>query len=333
MSTKGHKDVRARKIGIVAIGRNEGARLEQCLASILSKSRRVVYADSASSDDSVEVACRLGVEVISLPENALLSAAAGRVAGFECLRSLHPEVDMVQFIDGDCLLDPEWLATAADFLWGRPQAAVVCGRRYEAQPKASIYNAICDAEWDTPVGQAQACGGDALYRVVPYEAAGGFRSDLLAGEEPELCSRMRARDWEIWRIDALMTEHDAHMLHFGQWWRRSRRGGYGYAQVWNVTRKTGDPLYSRQLASALAWTIGLPLALIICAIVVKQPIVMAMIPVTYVLQAGRIYRKNEDDHSRRLARAALTVFAKVPESIGALLYIFRADRRARGKRP
>ena len=62
-----------------------------------------------------------------------------------------------------------------------------------------------------------------------YEAlsdANGFREDLIAGEEPELCLRLRQAGWEIWRLDVEMTLHDADMHRFGQWARRARRGGF-----------------------------------------------------------------------------------------------------------
>ena len=313
-------------IGIVAIGRNEGARLEQCLRSLLSQSTAVVYADSASSDGSTDLARRLGVETVELPGDQPLSAAAGRAAGFARLRALYPDIDLVQFVDGDCLLDPEWLKTAKAFLETNPRAAVVCGRRFEAKPDLSIYNAMCDAEWDTPVGQAQACGGDALFRVDAYEAVGGFNAGLLAGEEPELCGRLRAEGWEIWRIAAKMTEHDARMLHFGQYWRRSLRGGFGYAQVWNQSRKSGDALYGRQLASALAWTIGLPLAVLAITLLLRQPIILAVIPIAYVIQWLRITGKIRSDRPHRLGQAALTLLAKFPETLGAARHMMLAVR-------
>lgn len=320
-------------IGIVAIGRNEGSRLEPCLKSLLSQSSRVVYADSASSDGSVEVARGLGADVVVLPDNGKLSAAAGRAAGYQYLRSRHPDLELVQFVDGDCLLDPDWLTKAERFLASRPRAAVVCGRRYEAHPGASVYNAMCDSEWDTPIGPAQACGGDALYRVAAYEAAGGFRTDLLAGEEPELCTRLREGGWEIWRIDARMTEHDARMLHFGQWWRRSLRGGYGYAQVWHVTRQSARSLYGQQLRSAVAWVLVMPLAIVALAVLLKSPWLLAAIPLAYAIQTMRIFRKLPAHRPKQWRHAALTLLAKVPEFLGAARYLSSAARPTMDSRP
>ena len=134
--------------------------------------------------------------------------------------------------------------------------------------------------------------------------------------------------WEIWRIDARMTEHDARMLRFGQWWRRSSRGGYGYAQVWNVTRK----LYGRQLASAFAWALLLPLIVIAITIVVGSPWLLAAIPIAFAVQIARISTKMPDDRPRRLGRAALTFLAKIPETTGAIRYFLNAARPSMGSR-
>jgi hypothetical protein len=73
-------------------------------------------------------------------------------------------MQLVQFVDGDCEVDATWLATAQAFLEQHPAVAVVCGRR-ERFPQRSVYNLLWP-EWDTPVGEAKACGGDALMRAI-----------------------------------------------------------------------------------------------------------------------------------------------------------------------
>ena len=77
---------------------------------------------------------------------------------------------------------------------------MVCGRRRERHPEKSVYNALCDLEWDTPIGEAAACGGNSLVRADAFEAVGGFDARLIAGEEPELCARLRQAGWKIWRL-------------------------------------------------------------------------------------------------------------------------------------
>ena len=69
-----------------------------------------------------------------------------------------------------------------------------------------------------------------MLRANTLEAVDGYREDLIAGEEPELCVRLRTKGWRIWRLDAEMTLHDAAMTCFSQWWRRAVRAGYSYGQ-------------------------------------------------------------------------------------------------------
>jgi hypothetical protein len=59
---------------------------------------------------------------------------------------------------------------------------------------------------------------------------GGFDPTVIAGEEPELCVRLRAARWKIERLSAEMTLHDAAMTRFGQWWKRSIRAGHSFAE-------------------------------------------------------------------------------------------------------
>ena len=110
-----------------------------------------------------------------LPADGQLSAARGRNAGYAELKKRFPECDAVQFLDGDCVLQPGWIDAGLTFLREHPEVAAVCGRRFEAFPDASIYNALCDQEWNTPIGEATECGGDALMRVEAFDQVGGYR--------------------------------------------------------------------------------------------------------------------------------------------------------------
>jgi cellulose synthase/poly-beta-1,6-N-acetylglucosamine synthase-like glycosyltransferase len=222
------------------------------------------------------------------------------------------------FLDGDCILQQQFVPAALALLDEHPKVAVVCGRRFEGHPEASVYNALCDQEWNTPVGEATECGGDALVRCAAFDEVGGYRSELRAGEEPEMTARMRAAGWQIWRIDAPMTEHDARILSLSQWWRRTQRGGFGYAQVWSATKVLPRRLYARQLRGAFAWTIVLPIVVIVAAITGRQPLILVLMPLPYALQLTRIARRSGG--WGKWTRAALILFAKIPETIGAAPY-------------
>jgi GT2 family glycosyltransferase len=218
------------QIGVVAIGRNEGEKLRQCLQSAIAIASQVVYVDSGSTDGSIQLAQSLGVDVVSLDLTIPFTAARARNAGFTRLLELEPSLAYVQFVDGDCEMVPGWLETAHQTLAAQSDVVAVCGRRRERFPRASIYNLLCDIEWNTPVGEAKACGGDAMLRVAALQAVGGYNPNLIAGEEPELCVRLRQNGGKILRLDAEMTLHDAQMTGFGQWWKRSLRNGHAYAE-------------------------------------------------------------------------------------------------------
>lgn len=248
---------RPEHVGIVVIGRNEGERLGRCLASLAGRGP-VVYVDSGSVDGSRTLARETGATVEALDPARPFTAARARNAGFARLVALHPEVDAVQFVDGDCEMDSDWLGHATAALAAHPDAAVVCGRRREQRPEASLWNRLCDIEWNTPPGLAETCGGDFLIRREAFAAVGGFVGSMIAGEEPELCIRLRAGGWSIRRIEAEMTRHDADMHAWRQWWRRSVRTGHAYAETaWRHGRASGS-LGARPVRSTVAWAGALP---------------------------------------------------------------------------
>ena len=220
----------ASNVGIVVIGRNEGERLDKCFKSVVSRAASVIYVDSGSIDGSVSKARSAGTHVIELNARIPFAAARARNEGFERVRRLQPGLQYVQFVDGDCEVVADWIEKAAAFLDARGDVAVVFGRRRERYPTRSIYNKLCDIEWDVPIGETKGCGGDALMRVDAFQQVGGFRADVIAAEDTELCVRLRAAGWRIWRLDAEMTVHDAAMTRFSQWWWRAVRAGYAYAQ-------------------------------------------------------------------------------------------------------
>jgi glycosyltransferase involved in cell wall biosynthesis len=316
-------------VGIVLIGRNEGPRLILAIEAAQRHCERVVYVDSASTDGSSARARALGVIVVELSRDVPMTAARGRRTGMEHLLRNWPDCRFVQFIDGDCIIQPSWLDTAHAFLTDNPQAAVVCGRRFEADPTGSFYNHLINQEWDTPIGQSLACGGDSMMRVEAVNSANSFRADLRAGEEPELCARLRAKGWQIWRLDAPMSEHHADINRFAEWQARAERGGYGYAQVWHATRGLPHRLYGRQIVSALSWALGAPLVALIASIVTSNWSYLLACPIAYVAQILRIAsrRGGANPFGRKLRIAAVTMLVKFSETKGVFRYWLGSDAK------
>ena len=298
----------------IVIGRNEGARLEACLASMPEGLARVVYVDSGSTDGSVAAARAAGALVVELDPARPFTAARARNEGAAALAAAGHAPDYLQFVDGDCTLVPGWVETAVAFLDAHPQAAVVCGRRRERFPEASVYNRLCDREWDTPVGRARACGGDALMRRAAFEAAGGFRASLIAGEEPELCLRLRADGWEVWRIDAEMALHDAAMTRFAQWWKRSRRGGYAAAEGAALHGRGPDRHGVAQTCRALIWGAALPATALLGTL--ATPWTLALLA-AYPAQITRLALR-KGGRRGDWEEAVFLTLGKVPEAAGIL---------------
>lgn len=312
------------KIGIVVIGRNEGQRLVDCLSSVLRENVTTVYVDSGSEDGSVARAARMGAIVVIMEPSARFSAARARNLGFWQLMREAPDTTLVQFIDGDCQLDHDWIAAAATFLEDNPKIALVCGRRRERWPQHSIYNALCDEEWNGPIGQISECGGDFLARVDSFRQLGGFNDNIIAGEEPELCIRLRESGWQIHRLNREMTRHDANILRFSQWWRRTVRGGHAFAQIEATHRSSPYHLWRRNVVRAMFWG-GLGPSLIVLSAVVG-PWALAGL-VAYPLQWARLVLRNGDITKKGLASAGLLIIGKFAELQGIAMFYLAGLRR------
>ncbi len=296
-------------VDAVVIGRNEGARLAACLTSLSGQVRRLVYVDSGSTDDSIATAEAERAEVVRLDMDQPFTAARARNAGLERLDGSG----LVMLVDGDCEVQPDWLHQATLHLVAHPQAAVVCGRRREIAPQASVYNRLIDREWAGPAGRVKACGGDAMMRLGALREVGGFNPDLIAGEEPELCLRLGQAGWHIWRIEAEMTLHDAGMTRFGQWWRRTRRAGHAYAEGAALHGARPERHWVAETRRALLWGAALPLTILVVALVNVHALWLLLLYPAQVIRLG-LWRGHGWEW------AFFNVLGKFAEAQGALGY-------------
>lgn len=318
-------------VGVVVIGRNEGERLKRCLRSLLAQGAGpIVYVDSGSSDGSVEFARSLGVDVVNLDTSIPFTMARGRNAGFAELQRKYPTLRWVQFVDGDCEVRAGWIARARDTLVARPDVAAVCGRRRERHPEASIYNRLADMEWNAPLGEVEECGGDVMFRTPVFIEVGGFNPRMIAGEEPELCVRVREAGHKVLRIDAEMTLHDAAMLRFSQWWTRAVRGGHSYAEGMAM-HGMGETRHNvRRTLSSLAYGVVLPglycgaLLYAVTGIGFGPAVLVSvLVPAAFTRAAWGAYRERRrhgDPRRHALLYAGFCMLGKLPESIGIFTY-------------
>lgn len=314
-------------VGVVVIGRNEGERLVRSLRSVLKYATHVVYVDSGSTDGSIAAAEGMGIDVVKLDMSSPFTAARARNTGYARLREKRPDITYVQFLDGDCEIAPGWLAAAAGMLDQRADVGVVSGRRRERERNATIYNRLCDMDWDRPAGVVDACGGDMMVRRTVLEKVGGYDEALVAGEDPELCARIRLNGHLLYRLADDMTYHDAAMTRFSQWWKRTRRSGWAYAAGAARHGSKAGRLGVAGVLRAVWWGLVLPAGMLgVCVLAIWFPLLL-LLPLLgvllYVTVLARTFRwrmKKGDSRADAAAYAFFCVIGKPAEGLGVVQY-------------
>ncbi len=316
-------------ISIVIIGRNEGDRLLRCIESVSASDYDrdrldIIYVDTNSTDDSCASALKLGARVVEIQPKRP-SAAAGRNAGWKVAT-----YDLVQFLDGDTILNPGWLRKAVDTIHD-PTVACVFGRREEMAPQATIYNFWAHHDWFNAPGDVTSCGGDTMFRKEVLQRAGGYDEGLIAGEECDLCFRIRSQQsLRIVCLDEPMTLHDMNMTRFSEYWRRCTRTGHAYAEV-------GGRYPSLESWRKACWRNVIHSAAPLIAIAVSltlwrtwpMAIWLALLATAMIRNAVRL-KPRVGTWNGALAYSAHHYLAKLPIAVGQIGYWIRS---AIGKSP
>jgi glycosyltransferase involved in cell wall biosynthesis len=286
----------------------------------------VIYVDSGSTDESVPIARSFNVPVVALDPGQPFTAARARNEGFARLLELQPALQYVMFVDGDCEVIANWPGLATAFLAQHPQLALVCGRRREKYPARSIYNRLCDMEWGHgPSGEILECGGDALITVRSFRQMQGYRPELICGEEPELCVRLRQAGWHLWRLEEPMTIHDAAMDHFSQWWRRMQRGGYAFAQGARLQASSRNRFWRKEASRCRVWGLYIPV-LVLAAAALFGPAAWSLLLI-YPVQIARVALRGHRTPADNWLYAVAVVLGKFPEMLGQLRFVLHSRAR------
>lgn len=257
---------------------------------------------------------KLGAFVVSLEMSMPFTAARARNAGVQKLLEKYKAVEYIQFIDGDCEFYDGWLETAMQYLIANPKTAVVAGRLRERYPEKSLYNKLCDIEWDTMPGDTKACGGIMMIQREALKRVDGFNEHLIADEEPELCVRLRLAGWKIHRLSDDMAKHDANMHHFSQWWKRVQRDGYAFAEGASLHGAPPEKHWVAERNRAWVWAVIIP-AIIITAACFKLWLGLLLLLI-YPLQIFRTARQHQHLGSFKWKYASLLVLGKFAEISG-----------------
>lgn len=328
-----------RRLGIVVIGRNEGERLRQALQSVRRDAstgveRIVLYVDSGSTDGSLELAISMGVSSHSLDPVQPFSAARARLEGAEQLMKENPDLQFIQFLDGDCVLHGSWLRIAVNYLQQRSEAGIVCGKLEEDAPERSAYNRLNAIRWrGAQIGEVAACGGIFLIRASVYTSAGGFDPRLLTGEEADLCSRVRASGHRVVRLNTPMASHDSNLLTFRDWWRRAVWGGYGDALEYQIRSGDVSPARRRETRSVILWVLVVPLAAIAGIFLSLWRTWLLVVPALCLLGYAAVLarvvwfrRQRGDSYQDAVLYSILNTVRKVPYGIGFVRRMLKPGR-------
>lgn len=190
-------------VDVVVVTYNSADLLPAALEALPAHAH-IVVVDNASADSSVEVATRLGVEVVENPVNAGFGAAAN-------LGARGGASDLVLFLNPDARVEAPVLDELCRRMRDEPTLAVLSPslRRPDGTDQR-IWWPIPSASsaWREALGlhrltsdrrrRGFVIGACFLVRRSAFEAMGGFDTSIwLYGEETELCRRLQDAGWRV----------------------------------------------------------------------------------------------------------------------------------------
>ncbi len=204
-------------LSIVVVGRNEAANLSQLFESLpKTEDRELIYVDSQSEDESIEIALQWGAKVYLVEENSVYAPATGRFVGTKEAAGLW-----ILYLDGDMILEEDFraflvlLQSAEDI---PPHTAGFVGRTkniYRAEDGSIIterdYVCLSRREMgslETWGRKAAYHGGAVLYLREEVLRAGNWNPAVSQLEEVDLCSRISASGVILRAVDLPMVRHN-----------------------------------------------------------------------------------------------------------------------------
>jgi glycosyltransferase involved in cell wall biosynthesis len=199
-------------ISFIIIGYNEGWKLPKCIDSIYSsikynniKSSEVIYVDSKSTDDSIDIAKKYPLDKV-LKITGETNAAIARNAG-----ALESKGDILFFIDGDMEIDPAFLGYVIDD----------DGNLMFDNVTGHLIDVFYDSEWDLMFERPRTYsstipqsnqelltqGGVFVIKREAWEDVKGMRTKYTRNQDRDLSLRLREKGFKTIRIPHLIVRH------------------------------------------------------------------------------------------------------------------------------
>ncbi|MFC1830695.1 glycosyltransferase [Thermodesulfobacteriota bacterium] len=240
------------ELAIVLLSKNQAWNISRLIESVLNvspeiASTEVVLVDSASTDATIEIACKYQISVIQLDKNQHLCPSAGRYTGYNFTSS-----ELVLFLDGDNELYPGWLEKALHVLKNNHDVAAISGPRIPLPLKGK--DADKPPLLNPPVEDMKTVwhpGGTALYRRSVLKQVGTFNPFLYSDEEPELAFRIRNAGYRIVMLEHPIcydyTDPAGELSTLYKRWKRNLYLGRGQTlryhlgkdSFWNIVKERG----------------------------------------------------------------------------------------------
>ncbi|KXF79188.1 glycosyl transferase [Paramesorhizobium deserti] len=273
------------------------AAIESALAALPGGEVEVIVADSGSTDRTVEIASQYPVTVVQIEAPARPSCGIGPQLGFQ-----YSHHDLICLMDGDMLLDKDFLGQAIAFLDANPRVAGVTGHVAEMNlDNLEFTRRVRRASPENRIGPIDRMNGGGLYRRSAIEEAGYFSDRNLHGyEEFDLGVRLRARGWSLHRLDRRFVSHFGHSINayrllVKRWQSKYLRGvgellraAYG-KPYWNNLLKELPEL--RLWAGVYAWWLAM-LALLVFLPDRKWAVAIDLALIVFVVAAMSLKQKS-----------------------------------------
>lgn len=197
------------ELSIVIIARNEAKNIARAIESVLRSidswpDVEVLLVDSASNDETVEIARRYPINIVRLPETWFHSVPAGRLIGMHYTRG-----ELVLHMDGDMELDPLWINRAVAYLQAHPGVGAVGGYWRNVYMKDGQVIGEEDEYHDPKerILEVKYVGGASLCRRSALEKAGGFQPYIRGEEGVYICLQLRHAGYKCVLLPYLMSHH------------------------------------------------------------------------------------------------------------------------------
>jgi hypothetical protein len=163
---------------------------------------------------------------------------------------MEAEYDIVHFIDGDVILDSDYLRKIVRFFNVKKVQAVV-GQLEEQKP--NIYNRLAALmNVGKKAGYAQLTSTGATFLRKPLLSIDGYDERIGRGEESELGERFRKAGYKIWCTEYRMGSHHFGILNIWQYVQKYKKNACSQVQLAlfddnNSYFKTARKRFSNQL--------------------------------------------------------------------------------------